>query len=88
MAKTNHSFGTLAAVGMLMLVVVQARPAEATFPGKHGKIAYMRHDGNDYEIYTINPPEGRPSTSPTTIPPTSILPGEGSSGSSFRSPEE
>jgi TolB protein len=29
--------------------------AEATFPGKNGKIAYVRDEGNDSEIYTINP---------------------------------
>jgi WD40-like Beta Propeller Repeat len=28
--------------------------AEATFPGKNGRIAYSGYDGNDYEIYTIN----------------------------------
>ena len=32
--------------------------AEATFPGKNGKIAYVRNDGNDEEIYTINPGGG------------------------------
>jgi hypothetical protein len=62
MAKTNHwgalaaAAGTLVAVGMLlliMLVVVEARPAEATFPGKPGKIAYQGSDGTDDEIYTI-----------------------------------
>jgi len=29
--------------------------AEATFPGKNGRIAYQGYDGNDLEIYTINP---------------------------------
>jgi TolB protein len=30
--------------------------AEATFPGKNGRIAYTDWDsGKDYEIYTINP---------------------------------
>jgi hypothetical protein len=62
MAKTNHwgalapAAGTLVAVGLvllIMLVVVDARPAEATFPGKPGKIAYSGYDGQDYEIYTI-----------------------------------
>jgi Tol biopolymer transport system component len=62
MAKTNHwgalvtAAGTLVAVGLLvliMLVVIEARPAEATFPGKSGKIAYQGYDGQDYEIYTI-----------------------------------
>ena len=28
--------------------------AEATFPGKNGRIAYSGYDGKDYEIYTIN----------------------------------
>lgn len=37
-AKTNR-FGVLAAVGLVVLmVVVEVRPAEATFPGKNGKI--------------------------------------------------
>jgi len=59
MAKTNHlrvltaAAGTLVAVGllMLMLVMVEARPAGATFPGKNGKIAFSI----SYDIYTINP---------------------------------
>ena len=47
--KTNHwgavsaAAGTLVALGLLltiMLVVLEARPAEATFPGKSGKLAY------------------------------------------------
>ncbi len=65
MAKTNHwgapaaVAGTLVAVGvvlLIMLVVVEARPAEATFPGKPGKIVYSGQDApnGDYEIYTIN----------------------------------
>ena len=60
-AKTNHlealaaAVGALVAVGLLLLimVVVEAGPAEATFPGKPGKIAYQGNDGNDAEIYTI-----------------------------------
>jgi len=69
MAKTYHwgalaaAAGTLVAVGLvvlIMLVVVEAGPAEATFPGKPGKIAYEGKDGanGDYEIYTINPGGG------------------------------
>jgi hypothetical protein len=63
MAKTNHLgagalvAGVLVAVGLLMLVV-EAGPAEATFPGKNGKIAYSGFDGNDFEIYTISPGGG------------------------------
>ncbi len=69
MAKSNHwgalaaAAGTLVAVGLvvlIMLVVVQAPPAGATFPGKSGKIAYSGQDGpnGDHEIYTINPGGG------------------------------
>jgi hypothetical protein len=67
MAKTDHwgalaaAAGALVAGGLLlliMLVVVEARPAEATFPGKSGKIAYQGYDGQDYEIYTIKPRGG------------------------------
>jgi len=50
----------LAAVGVLvlMLLAVEARPAEATFPGKNGKIAFTGWDGHDREIYTIDPGGG------------------------------
>jgi TolB protein len=62
MAKTNHwgalaaAAGTLVAVGLvvLIMVVVEVHPAEATFPSNPGKIAYSGHDGQDFEIYTIN----------------------------------
>jgi hypothetical protein len=65
--KTNHvgtlAAGALVAVGLLVLMlVVEARPAEATIPGKNGKIAYAADDGTsggiDSEIYTINPTGG------------------------------
>jgi Tol biopolymer transport system component len=42
----------------LFVVVLYAQPAEANFPGKPGKIAYAGYDGQDYEIYTINPNGG------------------------------
>jgi Tol biopolymer transport system component len=61
MAKTNHwgalaAAGTLVAVGLIVLfmVVIEASPAEATFPGNPGKIAYSAHDAQDFELYTIN----------------------------------
>src|SRR5215213_7170464 len=90
MVKTNHlgalaaTAGALVAVGflILMMLVVEVRPAEATFPGKpkpkvgggsgfnvtdnttnerdpsyspsSKRIAYSGHDGQDWEIYTIN----------------------------------
>jgi Tol biopolymer transport system component len=37
-----------------------AKPAEATFLGVNGKIVYVASDGNDQEIYTINPTGGAP----------------------------
>src|SRR5918994_4916243 len=49
--------GTLAsAVLMAFAVALSAvsEKAEATFPGKNGRIAYSGYDGNDYEIYTID----------------------------------
>src|SRR5215208_3254801 len=65
MTKTNHlraleAAGTLVVVGLVLLimVVVAASPAEATFPGNPGKIAYSGYDGQDFEIYTINPGGG------------------------------
>ena len=47
---------SLGAIGLLvvMMLVVEVRPAEATFPGKNGKIAYTGDDGHDREIYTMN----------------------------------
>jgi TolB protein len=67
MAKRNHlgalvaaTGATLVAVGLLvlMMLVVEVQPAEATFPGKNGKIAYSGSDGHDREIYTIDPGGG------------------------------
>jgi Tol biopolymer transport system component len=63
MTKTNHwgtlaaAAGTLVAVGLLllMMVVVEAGPAEATFPGKNGRIAFVRDGVLDSHIFTINP---------------------------------
>jgi TolB protein len=62
-AKTNRLgllaavVGLLVAVGLLVLIVVmEARPAEATFPGKNGKITYVTlTTPRGEEIYTINP---------------------------------
>jgi Tol biopolymer transport system component len=50
--------GALVAVGLLMpMVVVEAGPAGAAFPGKNGRIAYASYDApfpkGDSEIYTI-----------------------------------
>src|SRR5215217_1683696 len=50
--------GLLAAVGLLvlMMLMVEARTAQATFPGKNGKIAYVTLTATSGgEIYTINP---------------------------------
>ena len=42
----------LMACAVALLTV--SEKAEATFPGKNGRIAFSAYDGNDYEIYTIN----------------------------------
>ena len=46
-----------AAVAVACAVALSAvsEKAEATFPGKNGHIAYSATDGNDKDIYTINP---------------------------------
>jgi hypothetical protein len=49
--------GLLAAAG-LVVVLLYARPAEANYPGKPGKIAFSGSDGNDFEIFTIKPDGG------------------------------
>jgi hypothetical protein len=71
MVKTNPS-GVLAAAGaalvgvglLVLMLVVQARPAGATFPGPNGKIAYAADDGGsggiDSDIYAIDPTGGTP----------------------------
>jgi WD40 repeat protein len=41
-----------------MMLVVKVRPAEATFPAKNGRIAYVGTDGHDRESYTIDPGGG------------------------------
>ena len=45
-----------------MALLAISEKAEATFPGKNGRIAYAASDGNDLEIYTNNPTGGRPFT--------------------------
>ena len=46
------ALAALAAVGVLGLVEVL--PAEATFSGKNGKIAFQSGRGGSYDIYTMN----------------------------------
>jgi TolB protein len=54
--------GTLVAVGLLvlMMVLVEAQPAEATFPGQNGRIAYSSLTKTEYEIFTTKPTGGKP----------------------------
>src|SRR5215211_7197915 len=50
--------GTLAAAVLIACaaaLLMVSEKAEATFPGKNGRIAYSATDGNDLEIYTSNP---------------------------------
>src|SRR5215216_534373 len=41
-------------MGCAPAVLAVSGKAKAAFPGKNGKIAYVRNDGNDYEIYAID----------------------------------
>src|SRR5215211_8829622 len=49
--------GLIATVGVFVMVLY-AQPADANYPGKPGKIAFAGYDGQDYELYTINPNGG------------------------------
>jgi dipeptidyl aminopeptidase/acylaminoacyl peptidase len=51
---------TCVLAGCVGVFVVPPNVAQATFPGQNGNIAYSAYDGNDYEIYTINPTGGTP----------------------------
>src|SRR5918999_1641215 len=46
--------GAAVAVACAVALSALSEKADATFPGKNGRIAYSGYDGNDYEIYTIN----------------------------------
>ena len=82
MAKTNHwralaaAAGMLVAGGLLLLImlVVEARPAEATFPGKPGKIAYSAPTEPIARSTPSNRAVGVSSISQTTLRATTILP--------------
>src|SRR5829696_710562 len=58
LAKSTHLVALATAVAALAAVVVlgliEAQPAEATFPGKNGKIAFQSDSGGNYDIYTMN----------------------------------
>src|SRR5215216_1770759 len=58
LAKSTHLVALATAVAVLAAVVVlgliEAQPAEATFPGKNGKIAFQSDAGGNYDIYTMN----------------------------------
>ena len=60
MAKSSNFVALLAAAAVLVagslvliVLVVQERSADATSPGKPGKIAYSAYDGTNEAIYTI-----------------------------------
>jgi Tol biopolymer transport system component len=65
-SSTRLRFPRRSSVAVLMLVaaalvaacvalVVAQEPARATFPGENGRIAFVGHDGNSDEIYTVSP---------------------------------
>ncbi|MGH3089049.1 MAG: TolB family protein, partial [Rubrobacteraceae bacterium] len=58
MTKTSHPrvWITLAlATALAVAASLLAMPTQAAFPGKDGKIAFAMDDGNDDEIFTMNP---------------------------------
>src|SRR5215204_6283848 len=62
LAKSTHLVALATAVAALAAVVlglIEAQPAEATFPGKNGKIAFQSDSGGNYDIYTMNGKGGR-----------------------------
>jgi hypothetical protein len=61
----------MACVAALLAV---SEKAEATFPGKNGKIAYTGTGATDDEIYTIKAGGGVESNSPATLQTTGSLP--------------
>jgi Tol biopolymer transport system component len=67
MTKTDH-FRVLAAASAVALaasLMMLVEPAEATFPGANGRIAYQGEDGGDYEIFSINDAAGGTPTNVT-----------------------
>jgi len=59
MAKTDHFMRLLvmtaaALTALLLLVVTAAKPAGAAFPGKNGKITFVRGVDNNSEIYGMD----------------------------------
>ena len=59
MAKTDHFMRLLvmtaaALTALLLLVVTAAKPAGAAFPGKNGKITFVRGVDNNSEIYVMD----------------------------------
>src|SRR5829696_2663854 len=58
LAKSTYLVALATAVAALAAVVVlgliEAQPAEATFPGKNGKIAFQSDSGGNHDIYTMN----------------------------------
>src|SRR5215207_2133945 len=52
LAKSTYLVALATAV--VVLGLIEAQPAEATFPGKNGKIAFQSDAGGNYDIYTMN----------------------------------
>ena len=56
MAKSTHLVALATAAAALAAVVllglIEAQPAEATFPGKNSKIAFQSDRSGSYDIYT------------------------------------
>ena len=77
--RTRLHLPALIVAGVLMacavVVLALSEKAEATFPGKNGRIAYAGWNrGKGFKIYTINARGGIRCKSPTTMWTSSGLP--------------
>ena len=55
LSKTGSYFIVTVLIVTLILGLELVPITFAAFPGGNGKIAFTRFDGNDYEIFVINP---------------------------------
>jgi Tol biopolymer transport system component len=74
-----HRLGALltlllaATLAMGLLALVGTKPAEATFPGKNGKIAFASNRDGNYDIFVMNS-DGSKQTSLTNDPASDVDP--------------
>ncbi len=55
MCTTRFVRGLLVAGALLVATLVTGAPAQASFPGKNGKIVFVANTSGSWQLYTINP---------------------------------